>query len=108
MSQETRGGCKRAFVAKRHPWRPSRLGGKPLTTRWAEGGQPPREGGDRGETDPRYAGKDAADSVEALCDFCRFAGLFSADGGPKRAWQEFRRFGRRGAGRGETHGGKGR
>jgi hypothetical protein len=39
-----------------------------------------------------FAWRDATAAVERICDFCRFAGLFDAEGTAKRAWSAFRRF----------------
>ena len=43
-----------------------------------------------------FAFKDATGAVESVCDFCRYAGLFSAEGDRKPAWRAFRHLARRG------------
>ena len=44
-----------------------------------------------------FAFKDATGAVESVCDFCRYAGLFSAEGDRKPAWRAFRHLARRGS-----------
>ena len=41
-----------------------------------------------------FAWEDATGSVESICDFCRFAGLFTSNGRAKPAWRAFRRVAR--------------